>query len=218
MTPIRVLVADSQVMFADALALALERHDDVAVVEQRPETGVAAVQATSDAPVDVVLLDYWIRDMAGPQAVELLLSHAPDVSVLVLSWFHGPNEIQQSLAAGAAGFLPKSLRVAKVHEAVTRVHAGEPLVFSEELFELSRTIEARGQRATDLAQRLEALTPRELEVLRLVGRGQSAEAVAEQLVISLRTVRTHIDRVLLKTGAHSQLEVVALARHHGLIP
>lgn len=215
---IKALVADSQVMFADALALALDRYEDLDVVESRPETGVDALQAASDYRAHVVLLDYWIRDMAGPRAVELLLAHVPEVRVVVLSWFHGPEEIRRCLTAGAVGFLPKSLRVAKVHEAITRAHEGEPLVFSEELFELAETIEVRGQRATDLGQRLNTLTPRELEVLRLVGRGHSADAVAQELVISLRTVRTHIHRTLLKTGAHSQLEVVAMARHHGLIP
>lgn len=218
MAGIRVLVADSQVLFADALGLALARYEDLEVADARPETGIQALRAALEQEPDVILLDFWIRDMAGPAAVQMLSAQVPDAHVLVLSWFHGPDHFTQALEAGAGGFLPKSLRVAKVHEGIVRVHAGEVPVFEQELARLAGTIDNRARVGQRIVQRFYTLTPRELEVLRLLSAGLGADEVAKRLDIAVGTARTHIHHILSKTGAASQLEAVAMARAQGVIP
>lgn len=218
MTPIRVLVSDPQVLVADALAGALERYDDLEVVSARPESGTAAVQAAVAYEPQVILTEFWVSDMSGPAAVELLLGKLPDAKVLVLSWFHGPDQIHQALDAGAVAFLPKSLRVPQVHEAILRAHAGENPVFAEQLSRLVDLLERRGRYVTDMGQRLRSLSGRELEVLQLIAVGLPNDDIAARLGLATGTVRTHIHQILSKTGARSQVEAVAIARDHDLVP
>lgn len=218
MPAIRVLVSDPQVLVADALAGVLERYDDLEVVSARPESGTAAVQAAVAYEPEVILTEFWVRDMSGPAAVELLLGKLPTANILVLSWFHGPDQIQQALEAGAVGFLPKSLRVPQVHEAILRADAGENPVFAEELSELVDLLQRRGQYVSDMGERLRSLSGRELEVLQLLAAGLPNDDIAKRLHLAPGTVRTHIHQILSKTGARSQVEAVAIARDHELVP
>lgn len=218
MTPIRVLVSDPQVLVADALAGALERYDDLEVVSARPESGSDAVQAAVVYEPQVILTEFWVRDMSGPAAIELLLGKVPDARVLVISWFHGPDQIHQALDAGAVAFLPKSLRVPQVHEAILRAHAGENPVFAEELSRLVDLLERRSRYVTDMGERLRSLSGRELEVLQLIAVGLPNNDIAKRLNLAPGTVRTHIHQILSKTGARSQVEAVAIARDHEIVP
>lgn len=215
---IRVLIADAQLLFADALGIALDRHDDLDICPDHATGGREAIEAARSKRVDVALVDYWLPDMDGPAVARTLGVQAPRVKVLHLSWFHGPPQIQESLESGAVGFLPKSVRASLVAEAVRRAHAGESPVFEEQLKGLLNTIATRQAYLADMQQRLAALTPRQLEILRLVGAGLMVNEVAKRLGLAEGTVRTHIHNILEKTGARSQLEAVSFARDEGLIP
>lgn len=214
---VTVLVADGQRLFAEALATALRAAPDLQVVAEYPTTGPVAAQAVIRHHPDVVLLDYWMPGMDGPSTTRAILAWSPRTKVLLVSWFHGPAHVQEALDAGACGFLPKSLRLDQVMAAVRRASDGEALVYGAELAQLVEDIEGRLDEADDQTERLLALSPREVEVLQLLGEGRSARQISEDLFISAGTVKNHIHRILAKTGAQSQLEAVAMARRAALI-
>jgi DNA-binding NarL/FixJ family response regulator len=215
---ISVLICDAQPLMGDALALALERDAGLAIFPEHPAAGVDAVEAAVRLRPDVALIDFWLDGMEAPAVVREILAHAPETKILHLSWFHGPPQIRESIASGSVGFLPKGVTVAQVDEAIHRAHAGEVPVFEKELDELILRIERRGHYLEDLHDRFVTLSPRELQVLRLLGAGLTSEDIGARLGIVEATVRTHIHRILSKSGARSQLEAVALARDQGLVP
>lgn len=217
---ISVLVADAQRMFSEALVRALYWCSDLRPIDEQPTTGTEAIEAIARHRPDVALLDYWMGGMAiGAPAVTQAISHsAPNCRVVVLSWLHGPQHIDAALQAGAVGFLPKSLGLDRVVEAIRRAHGGECPVFAEELEGLKRNIEQRSEDSDQVWERLRTLTRREVEIIASLSAGLSVTEIAKEHMISLATVRNHIHKILGKTGARSQLEAVHVARHHKLIP
>lgn len=207
-----VLIADAQALFAQALGVALGAYDRLQVVGERPVCGPTAIAAVCRHRPDVVVYDYWMLGLDGPTAIREILAAAPGTKVLVTSWFHSSAHIRAALDAGAAGFLPKSLGLASVAEALRRVGAGEPLVFAEQLAGLVENLENRWDRAVRRAEKLASLTPRESEVLQALAEGTPAPELAQQLSISVGTLRNHIHHILAKTGTRSKAEAIDLAR------
>ncbi len=215
-SPITVVVADPQPLFAEALGIALQRCPSLDVVDQHPETAAELLRLVELQRPQVVVTSYWLRDMEGPEVVRGILMRAPDAKVIQLSWLYGPLPVRDSLNAGAVGFLPKSISVDTLVEGIVRAKAGESLIFGDEIDRLLADDHERGGNL-DLPGRLAALTPRELEILRLLATGLTAQEIAHRLDIAKGTVRTHVHKVLCKLGARSQLEVVAIARDHGVV-
>lgn len=207
-----MLVADSQPLFSEALGRLLVRDGGFDPLEARPRSGVGAAQAAVILRPELAILDLWLEGIAAPEAARSLLAKSPSSRVVIIGWFHTPDHVRTSLQAGAAAFLSKGVSSARFLDTLRRVVGGERLV-------------ADGQTEADwegLADPAEspvdsdgALTPRELEVLRLLGAGLPIEDVAGQLGIARETARRHITAVLEKTGVHSQLEAVAAARNRG---
>lgn len=214
----RVLIADAQHMFADALGLALSAVWEMRVIGEYPRTGIQVVEAAARHQPEVALIDLWLPEMQAPAVIEHVLAHSPDTLILQLSWFHAPDHIRGSLEAGAVGVLPKGLPVATVAEGIRRALTGERPVFAERLRELVGRLEGRAAVAQRQWDRLSALTPRELEVLRLVGAGGTVTGVARRLGIAQSTVRSHLNSIMGKLDAQSQVQAVATARDQGLIP
>lgn len=214
----RVLIVDAQFLVADALAAALAAYDDLTMLDDRPTSGLGALKAASAGRPDVVLLDYWLPDMEGPAAIREVLEGIPETKVVTISWFHGPEQIKAALQAGAVGFLPKSVSVAKVAEGVRRAHQGEDPVFGEKVADLVETLRSRVDAMEQTVDRFANLTARELEIVQLLAMGLSVVTIARRMGITEATARTHITRVLHKTEAGSQLEAVTMARVAGLVP
>lgn len=215
---ITVLVCDPQRLVAESLGGVLATRDGLRIYARVPESGIEAVSAAERLTPDVALVDHWLNDMEAPAIIRAIGARAPATKVIVLSWFHGPQHIRAALNAGAVGFLPKSESVLRVDEAIRRAWAGEAPVFRQELEKLIGTIEQRAAQATVMADRLARLTPRELEVLRLLGAGLDPEQIAHRLELSPGTVRNYLQSLRNKTSTNSQTRVVALARDHGVIP
>lgn len=213
----RVLVADTQPLFGEALGTALDQESDIQVVPLYPTRGRAALEEIERHRPDVVIYDHWMLEVDGPTATRALASSVPDTKVLALSWYHGPLQIRAALGAGAAGFLPKSLRLDQVTEAVHRAAAGDPLVFGEELARLIEGIDQRYESGSEFWERFSSLSPRELEVLRALADATPTAQVAEALGISVGTLKNHIHHILAKTATSTQLEVIGLARQLGLV-
>lgn len=215
--PISVLIADAQRLLCEALAMALSTCPEFRIFSDHPKTAVQAIQAATTYEPDVMLLDYWLGDIEGAAVISTIHAQTPEVKILTLSWFHGPPQIQESLAAGAVGFLPKGLGVREVVEAIQRACRGESPVYGEDLDNLIMKIEGRERRLEVAEDQFASLTPRELEVLQLIAQGFSIERIVKKLRIGETTVRSHIHQILSKMNARSQLEAVAIARGWGLL-
>ncbi|MGH9076960.1 MAG: response regulator transcription factor [Acidimicrobiales bacterium] len=217
MDRIEVLVADPQFLVADALGQALAGHAGLAVVEEHPITGLDAVESVVRRKPDVAVLDYWLPGTHGPAAVQAIRGWLPRQRIIVLSAVSGPEQIRACLGAGAAGFLPKSVPVELLADGVRRAHAGESPVFRDRLERMVAELSRRCRDQDVRVERLLSLTPRELAVLQELSRGAGIVDVARSLTIRPGTVRSHIHSILSKTGAHSQLEAVAMAYRERLI-
>jgi DNA-binding NarL/FixJ family response regulator len=215
MEPVRVLIADAQCLFADALNCALAGYEDLAVLSDHPHHGVETLKVAQRRYPDIVLLDYWLPDMHAPAVIRQLADGGP--KVIVLSWFHGPEEVQASLEAGAVGFLPRTVKVHKVADAVRRAHRGEDPVFGERLADFVATLRARASAVDSSIERFRNLTAREMEALQLLAKGATIPQIAHYLGVRHATARTHVGRVVSKAEAGSQLEAVVLARVAGLV-
>lgn len=214
---VRVLVADGQLLLADALAIALRHDPAFEVLDEYPTAGQDAVAAAAGLRPDVAVVDFRLRGMRGPAVVRAVLAQSPATAIIHLSASYAAGDIEQSLAAGATGFLPKDVRVNVVAEAVRRAHDGERPVLADRLADLMRTMARKEEDQTDLAGRVASLTLRQQEILGLLAEGLSVLQIGERLGIRPGTVRTHVHRILRTTGARSQLEAVALAREGGFL-
>lgn len=214
---IAVLVVDGQALFAGALAGVLEDRFGFDVIDERPETAAEAIDAARRHRPDVVLLDAWLPDMQGPAATRVLKDRLPDCKVLMLAGFYSPQQIDDALGAGVVGYLPKSIAVDELADAIRQANAGTYPVDPEQLATLRRTLRHRSAVASEHAERLASLTQRELEVLRLLNQGRSTKEIAEHLWVSAKTAGNHIQRIFDKTNTSSRGEVLAIARETGFL-
>lgn len=217
MSRIRLLIADAQILFAEALRAALKRWPGLEALDELPATAQQAIDAVAILRPDVVLIDYHLPEMHGHATARMISANAPGTKILVLSWFYGPREIKAVLEAGASGFLPKSLHLDQVADAIMRAHAGEKPVYADELARVVERVSLGEEHSAKIWAKLLTLTPREIDILRLLNAGHEVKEVAKSLKISESTVRTHIHNMLEKTETRYQTEVLALARHYGLI-
>lgn len=212
-----VLVADPQRMFAEALAVALRGYSELQVAEDHPGSGPELVRAVETHHPHVVVCEYWLEGMKAPATARAILARAPRTTVIAVSWLLGPPQVSDTLKAGVAGFLTKNEPVARLVEGIRRAQTGEWPVFREDLEQLVGRIDTRARFTEHAAELFASLSPRELEVLGLVGSGRDARQIARGLDLTENTVRRYIANILTKTGTHSQIELVSLARDQGLI-
>jgi DNA-binding NarL/FixJ family response regulator len=213
--PIRVLIVDDQRLVRDGVRLILERGDTFDVVGECDD-GDEVLDALALVEVDVVLMDMRMKHIGGAEATAELrrLSDAPPV--LVLTTFDDDETLAQALRAGAAGFVLKEAPAEQLRSAVSAVANGaawfDPVV-APRVLEAYRT-STDTPPSTDLSGL--GLSPRELEVLRLLAAGKTNPEIAEALFISRRTARAHVSNLLLKLGVHHRGEAAALAHSAGL--
>ena len=209
-TPTRVLVVDDHLTFAQLLSRALDAEPDLECVGHslNAEDGVAA--AVSLAP-DIVLMDLHLPDRDGISATAELTARDPEIKVLILTAHASPVEMSRAGAAGASGFLAKDGSLEDVLSALRTARRGSLILPAGVLAEFSRHARAPAH------DPVSTLTPRELEVLHLLGQGRDLRTIAKELGVSLHTCRGYVKSILAKLEAHSQLEAVVVASRAGLI-
>lgn len=211
---VSVLVADPQRLYGEALATALGAQPGLRALPESPQDSNAAVRAARRLRPDVVLVDHWITGtLDGTGVAWELRSDLPGVKVLLLSWVVTAAQVDAALGAGAAGFLPKSIGVAEVAQAVRQAHFGESPVFGAQLRRLVDAVESRNDEVEERSVRFAMLSQRELELLGLLERGLSGQRLAAELFINEGTLRNHIHSILKKTGARNQQELARMARN-----
>jgi NarL family two-component system response regulator LiaR len=206
---IRVLVADDHGVVREGLRTYLALQDGIEVVGEAAD-GEQAVREAERLRPDVVLMDLVMPNLDGVGAMRELRARAPETRVIVLTSFADDERLLPAIQAGAAGYLLKNVQPAELARAVRLAHAGDTLLDPSVA---SRLVDAI---ATD--QPVERLTPREREVLVLVGRGMSNKRIARELGLSEKTVKTHVANVLHKLGATDRTQAAVYAVRTGLIP
>lgn len=214
---ITILVADAQRLFAEALSAALEQSPDIHVLDVHPTAAFDAVEAIMQKQPDVALLDLWMPGMEEPEVAQSIVDWIPRSQVIFLSWYHGREHVARAVRMGAAAFIPKSADVSDVAEAIRHAHARKLPALAEQVENLLEAMKQREDFNRRVCERIFTLTPRELQVVRQISTGRPVKEIAAQLGITPGTVKAHIRKILLKTEAQSQKQVVAMARFCGAI-
>ncbi len=219
-TPIRVVLADDQPMVRAGIAMLLSAQPDIEVSAEVSD-GAEAVAAAETLHPDIVVMDLRMPGLDGIEATRAITAdnaERPDhlVKVLALTTFDDDDMVYGALRAGAQGFLLKHAAPSDLVSAIRRVAAGDawidPMVAGKVISALSHYPQAGTSNAT-----IEQLTPREREVLTLIADGLSNTEISQRLVLSEATVKTHVSRILMRTGCRDRAQAVVLAFRSGLV-
>ncbi|WP_333769292.1 response regulator transcription factor [Streptomyces sp. IBSBF 2435] len=211
--PLRVVVADDQAAVREPLAAVLDLAEDIDVVAAAAD-GNGVLDAVAAGPVDVVLMDLRMPVLDGIETTRRLSDEHPEVAVVVLTTFADDDSILAALSAGARGYLTKNAGRQDIVRAIRAAAAGQSVLDREVQDRLLATVRARPAAS---GQRLPAdLTPREREVLTLIGQGLPNRAIAEKLFVSEATVKTHINNLFAKADIRDRADAVRRAIAAGL--
>jgi DNA-binding NarL/FixJ family response regulator len=211
---VRVLLADPHPLFRGAFRVALESVPDLRVVAAVGD-GLDALAEAERLHPDVALLRAGLPPCGEVTLTELITTHVPECRVLVLTDLEDRDTLAAALEAGASGYLTEQSPLPELVDAVRVAHRGEMLVSSRMLEHVFGRL-VRRRHEDDVARRIARLTPREREVLGLLAEGAGNAVIAEALLISPQTARTHIQKVIKKLEVHSRLEAVLLVTRPGL--
>lgn len=215
---IRLVIVDDQEMVRAGLKLVLESRPEIEVVGEADD-GDTAVELVGEVEADVVLMDVRMPRMNGVEATRRICE-AGGPRVLILTTFDLDEYAYDALQAGASGFLLKETPTDGIVEAITHVHHGDAVVApstTRRLLDHFTGSPSRSPRSHALLARLEELTAREREILRLIAQGLSNAEIAEELVIAENTVKTHVSRILMKLELRDRVQAVVLAYQTGLV-
>jgi len=215
---IRVLVVDDQDVVRTAFAALLGTQPDFEVVGTAAE-GAAAVRMCRELRPDVVVMDVRMPVMDGIDATRQIIAEAGDSPprILILTTFDLDEHVYDALAAGASAFLLKDVSAERLFDAVRIVAEGEALLAPTVTRRLIAEFARLRPAAPAVDPRVQRLTPRETEVLRLVAEGLSNPEIAARLMVSDETVKTHVSRLLNKLGLRDRTQAVVVAYESGLI-
>ena len=210
----RILLADDHEVVREGLRLVLDSAPDLEVVAQAGD-GAEAVALALSTEVDLAVLDVTMPRMTGLQATRELAKQKPDLKVLILSMHDNEQYFFEALKAGASGYVLKSAANRDLIEAVRATMRGEPFLYPAAVRALVRDYLERASRGEDTPE--DPLSPRELEVVKLIAEGFTSEEIGEQLFISKKTVDRHRENVLEKLGMRNRVELTRYAIRRGLV-
>lgn len=216
---ISVLIVDDQALIRTAVSQLVTHEPDFIVVGTAAD-GVEALDQARSLHPNLILMDLRMPNLDGIEATRLILAD-PDLTgtrIIILTTFEEDENVLRALRAGASGFIGKDAEVADLMHALRTVHAGDALLSPRATKALiDRYVQPAPPVANSLPARLRLLTDRELEILQLVATGLSTTGIAEQLVISPQTAKTHINRTMTKLDAHDRAQLVIIAYETGLL-
>jgi len=213
---IKVFLVDDQAMVRGGFRMLVESQDDMTVVGEAGDGG-DALERLAVTAADVVLMDVRMPRLDGVAATRELSERGPTPRVIVLTTFDLDEYAFAAIKAGAAAFLLKDAAPQDLLAAIRAVHAGDSVVAPSTTRRLLEHFAASLPDGSEVPERLRDLTDREREVLHLVARGRSNTEIAEQLVVAEATVKTHVGRILAKTGMRDRVQLVVLAYESGLV-
>jgi DNA-binding NarL/FixJ family response regulator len=213
---IRVLIADDEAIVRDGLRAIVELEPDLEVVAEAAD-GAEAVELARDHSPDVALVDIRMPNVDGIEATRRLGALPSPPRVLVLTTFDHNEYVYEAMKSGASGFLLKDVRRGQLTDAIRKVVDGDTLVAPAITRRLIEEFCRRLSRDDARRKELAGLTPRELEVLTLIGQGLSNGEIAQTLVVAETTVKTHVARVLSKLDLRDRAQAVVVAYETGLV-
>jgi len=201
---IRVFSVDDHPLVHEGVATVIRNQADMLLVGEA-SNGREAIQRYREHKPDVTLMDLRLPDMSGIDAMIAIRSEFPEARIIMLTTFAGDVEIQRALAAGARGYMLKSMPPKELVEVIRQVHAGKKRIPAEIAAHLA-------EHYSD-----EALTQREVEVLKKIASGNRNRDIAEELFITEETVKVHIKHIMEKLGASDRTQAVAIGVRRGII-
>jgi two-component system, NarL family, response regulator LiaR len=207
--PIKVMIVDDHAVVRSGLSAFLMAYDDLELVGEA-SGGKEAVSRCREVSPDVVLMDLVMPEMDGAQTTEEILKTCPDIKVVALTSFPEEDLVQKALKAGAISYLLKNVSGDELADAIRAAYAGKATLAPE-------ATEALIHSATKPPAPGQDLTERELEILTLMTKGLNNDTIAKELFISTSTVKFHVSNVLMKLGAATRTEAVAIALQNNLV-
>lgn len=216
---VRVLLVDDQALIRAGFRMILDAEEDIEVVGECAN-GAQAIDSVKRLGPDVVLMDIRMPEMDGIEATRRITRDGPDESptrVLMLTTFDLDEYVYDALRAGASGFLLKDVPPDQLVSGIRLVAAGEALLAPTVTRRLIEEFARIPRADAGPPPAIEELTPREVEVLKLIARGMSNAEIADELVVSTTTVKTHVARILLKLGLRDRVQAVVTAYEVGVV-
>jgi DNA-binding NarL/FixJ family response regulator len=226
---IHVLLVDDHDILRQGLKMLLSMQQGIKVVGEA-RTGQEAIVMAKELMPDVVVMDITMPNMDGLEACQLIRDQQPATQVLMLTMHESEEYFLQALRMGAAGYLVKKAAPSDLQMAISSIAQGGAFLYPGlakaliRSYTASTTFETRTARdhkpanTSNLAQALQVLTPREIEILRLVAEGHTNQEIADQLTLSIKTVQAHRANVMEKLDLRDITHLVRFAVRHGLIP
>ncbi len=214
---LKLLLVDDHAVFREGIGVLLEMEDDMQVVGEASH-GEEALRLAAELQPDVVLLDIAMPDMDGIEICQQLKRSLPQIAVLVLSALDNEEEVTAALTAGASGYVVKTIDHQRLVEGIRAIARGEMLLSATVAARVVQQLASTRQEKEREADALQALTPREREVFNLVAQGCTNAEIAERLVLSAKTVKTHVRNISNKLNLSGKDEMRVLAAQLGLVP
>ena len=217
MSAIRVLIADDQRVVREGLEMLLRLLSGIEVVGTASD-GEEAVALAGRLRPDIVLMDLGMPHCDGVEATRRLRERQPGTHVIVLTTYADDRSVVAALRAGARGFLTKDAGADEIERALRAVMRGEAAIDPAVQHHVVAAVAGSAPAETPEASLPDGLTPREAEVISLIAAGLSNAEIAERLVVSNATVKTHVNRIFMKIGARDRAQAVRYAYERGLAP
>ena len=210
---IRILITDDHNIVREGLRTLIKTEPGLEVIGEAAN-GIEAVKLACELMPDVILMDMEMPRMGGLEAIQKIKENCPDTRILVLTSFSDDDTVFPAIKAGAIGYLLKNTPPERLLNSIREVHKGRPTMSSD----IANKLMGELQRRSDLPPTKDPLTDREMDVLKLIARGMTNQEIADQLVITEGTTRTHVSNILSKLHLANRTQAALYALREGYTP